>query len=269
MKLLELLMETPQEDKILIQLAKIINSSVPAPNGRSKKPVKVGSLKQFVDKLPVDARGVIGNRLNNIQLELHDNKDIHNHVMSGETNGVKYDDEKVGSLQGYWQPGDEVGTATPHGTIVLNKDNIGSQTSTSITAHELRHALDDSKSKMKTADSYGYNTPKKKEHQDGAETYLAQPAEINARFVQVLESMTRAIPIVYKLPPEKIKPRLKRALDEALVNRQIAELFPEKEKSRDYKQLVKRAMKFLEQEMAEFEKTLADQGRPKKAIGNW
>jgi hypothetical protein len=269
MRLLEILLETPQEDKIIIQLAKIVNSSLP--NTKGNKPIRVGSMQQYVDQLPVASQQIIGQRLSNVQLELHSSSDIQKYIKNAATNDAKQDfGDKV--TAGYWSPAGETGeagTESPTGKVVLNKAAIGTTQLISVLSHELRHVLDDSKSKMGAADSYRYNTPKKKEHQNSEYAYRAQPAEINARFVQAMDSLTRAIPVIYKLPPDKIKPRIKVALNQSLENNQISDLFPEKGQSRDYKQLIKRAFKFIENEMIEFEQTLSDQGRPKHATGNW
>ena len=270
MKLYELLLETPQEDKVLIQLAKVINANLPVPNSRSKKPIKVGSVQQFVDKLSSPAKVLLGDRLSNVQIELHSSKDLQDYVSAGNTNAIKQDlESKV--TQGYWAPDGEVGdrTSTPAGKIVIPKETVGTQGSASVIAHELRHVLDDSKSNMAAADSKTYNTPKKKEHRGNAHAYTAQPAEINARYIQAMDSLTRAIPIIYKLPPEKIRPRVKQAINQAFENNQISQLFPEKAQSREYKQLMKRAINFVQTEMSEHEALLASQGREKYASGNW
>lgn len=270
MKLYELLLETPQEDKVLIQLAKVINASLPVSNGRSKKPINVGTVQQFVDQLSAPSKTLLGDRLSNVRIELHSAKDLQDYVAGGNTNAVKQDlESKI--TQGYWAPDGEVGdrTSTPSGKIVIPRETVGTQGATSVIAHELRHVLDDSKSNMAAADSKTYNTPKKKEHRDNEHAYTAQPAEINARYVQAMDSLTRAIPIIYRLPAEKIRPRVKQAIDQAFENNQISQLFPEKARSKEYKQLIKRAINFVQNEMTEHEELLASQGREKYASGNW
>jgi hypothetical protein len=267
MKLFELLMETPQEDKVLIQLGRLISSQISPP--KNKNGTKVGSLQQFIEQLPDQSKKVLQNKLNDIQLELHSPEKMQKAMDVARTNASTSNELPI-SANAYWRPSGDFGDyGDPEGTIVLNSNLVGTAEAAKKLAHELRHVLDDSKSQMKGADSKRYNTPRKKEHQNDEFSYLAQPAEINARFIEAMESLSRAIPIIYKLPPEKIRPRVKQAINQALANNRISELFPEREQSKDYKRLMKRALSFAQNEMTEFEQTLADQGRPKQALGNW
>lgn len=269
MRLLELLLETPQEDKVIIQLARVINSALS--DSARKKPQ---SIQKYISMLPNNMQNEIGNYFHNVRLELKSTDQIASYINNTGSNSISQDFGN-NRIVGLWHPdggpddSSESKTNSPSGSIVLNKDDIGTTEFVSTLAHELRHALDDAKSKMGAADSKRYNTPRKKEHQDDEYGYMAQPAEINARFIQAMESLSRAIPVIYKLPPEKIKSRIKIAINQTFQNNSISDLFPEKEKSRDYKQLIKRAVKFAEGEMVEYEKVLADQGRPKQATGNW
>ncbi len=188
MRLFELLLETPQEDKVLIQLGRLISSQLVPPKGKKAK--KVGSLQQFIEQLPGQSKKILQNKLNDIQLE--------------------YKAEVPMITYAYWRPSGERGDyGNPEGTIVLDSQFCGTTEMASNIVHELRHVLDDAKSSMQTANSKRYITPRKKEHQNDEYAYMAQPAEINARFAQAMESLARAIPIIYKLPPEKIKPRIK------------------------------------------------------------
>ena len=82
-------------------------------------------------------------------------------------------------------------------------------------------------------------------------SYLSQPAEINARFVQVFNIMAKAIEVaVKKLPPEKVDAFIMKKLDEYMKHFHIAEIFPEGTKSKDYQRLMKRAMDFIQKEKA-------------------
>ncbi len=269
MRLFELLLETPQEDKVIIQLARVINSAL---SDSSKK--KPQSMQKYISMLPINMQNEIGDYFNNIRIELKSSDEISSYLNDTGSNSMSQDYGN-NRVVGLWHPdggpddSPESNTNSPSGSIILNKDSIGTTEFISTLAHELRHALDDAKSKMGAADSKRYNTPRKKAHHDDEYGYMAQPAEINARFIQAMESLSRAIPVIYKLPSEKIKPRIKQAINQAFSNNHISDLFPEKSESREYKQLIKRAVKFAEGEMAEFENTLTDQGRPKQATGNW
>jgi hypothetical protein len=87
-------------------------------------------------------------------------------------------------------------------------------------------------------------------------SYTAQPAEINARFAEVLNSLTNSLPAVAKFPDsEQTRIRAQRLLIQGLKKHQISDLFPEKEKSRDYKRLVKRGMDFITKELSHIRDT--------------
>jgi hypothetical protein len=141
-------------------------------------------------------------------------------------------------------------------TMVLNSDMLDTKPMRSIIVHELRHALDDFKSNFKANSSNKYSTPKNKLHRVSANdpkakrlAYLAEPAEINARFLQLLDRLAVVVKRGIKLGPETTRPFIINRLMELLDEFEIAELFPEKEKSKDYKRLIKRAMDFVEKEL--------------------
>jgi hypothetical protein len=139
--------------------------------------------------------------------------------------------------------------------MVLNMDYLGTNTLKSTIAHELRHALDDFKSNFQANKDGGrYSKAKNKEyHKPGAEKhmkYLAEPAEINARFVQVLHAMVPIIKRAAKLEPEKGKQLIDRSFKKLLDTYNIDTVFPEKTASKDYQRLVKRGLDFIEKEFA-------------------
>jgi hypothetical protein len=142
--------------------------------------------------------------------------------------------------------------------MVLNMDYLGTNTMKSVIAHELRHALDDYKSEFKANEPGGrYSKAKKKEHRKvtndpyvGNIAYLAEPAEINARFIQVLHAMVPIIGRAAKLEPEKGKQLINRSFQKLLDTYSIGTLFPEKTASKDYKRLLKRGVDFIEKELA-------------------
>jgi hypothetical protein len=154
-------------------------------------------------------------------------------------------------IMGLWYGGDRL-------LMVLNKDYLGTPKLKSVIVHELRHALDDFKSDFKANKLGGsYSIPKKKAYRKitndpihGNTSYLAEPAEINARFLQALDKITDQIPALAKYPQNQITIRAQRLLLRALESYQIAYLFPEKEKSKDYKQLLKRGMDYITKELA-------------------
>jgi hypothetical protein len=141
-------------------------------------------------------------------------------------------------------------------TIVFNADYLSSDFMKSTVTHELRHALDDLKSEYRVSSSSKYSTPKKKSFRKvtndphmGNLAYLAQPAEINARFTQVLDDLVGKIKRVAQLPFGEARDKLHRQLKFGFDKHNISHLFPEKEKSRDYKRLMKRAADFIDKEL--------------------
>lgn len=143
--------------------------------------------------------------------------------------------------------------------MVINKDVLGTPKLKSIIAHELRHALDDFKSNKEANKPGGrYSIPKNKSYRKvtndphlGNLAYLAEPAEINARFAQVLNRLVdqNQIAPLAKYPQDQFTIRAQRLLLRAMEAYRISDLFSEKEKSRDYKRLLKRGMDFIVKEL--------------------
>jgi hypothetical protein len=159
-------------------------------------------------------------------------------------------------------------------SVIINKDLINQHRMKTTITHELRHALDELKSGSFPGDAKGYFTPRKKEHRknDPYSTmqYRAQPAEINARFVEILDILSKRIPQWYnKLDADAIKAQLSRDFNHLLVKYEISDIFPERTQSPDYKRLVKRAYDFMQKEMDHVESELAKNGTPKKATGSF
>ena len=143
-------------------------------------------------------------------------------------------------------------------TIVLNAEFLDRQRMKTTITHELRHALDEIKSGSYPGNANRYFTPKKKEHRkdDSFSTtrYRARPAEINARFTEVLHKMVDIMPRRKSLASgQQLRDLLMNDLNHLLVKYEIADLFPEKYKSRDYKRLIKRTIDFIDRESAMYE----------------
>ena len=148
-------------------------------------------------------------------------------------------------------------------SAIFNLDYLDSDRMRTSITHELRHALDEYKSgsfppspKNKNPEKTNrYSVPKKKAHRKedpySNMQYLAQPAEINARFTEVLDTLaTGIIPRASKLQPDQVRPKVMHDLNHLLTKYEIADLFPEKTQSRDYKRLIKRAVDFIDKELA-------------------
>ncbi len=261
MRLQELL-ETTEEDRGLISLSSAISdylktvdvdSEENAPEyddeydsdfdddrGERDEPIILGKIGDLFDT-PFEV-------LNKVTLELQSGFGLK--ARDGRSN-----DGPTGSIiKGLWDGN--------NGTLVLNKDYVGTKSIKSTIAHELRHALDDYKSNGEAFKIGGrYVTPKKKEHRKptndpyfGNVAYLAEPAEINARFVQVLHDLVPVIQRSVKLPGDNGKRSIESGLNKLFQDHKIADLFPEKTKSKAYQRLVKRAHDFINKELAHVQK---------------
>jgi hypothetical protein len=248
--------ETAEEDRAIISLASVIyNKITPYIDSDGDELVRIGKISDIADT------------------PLHAVDDVSVELLGGDEfiERAKEPDEDIEMYSGkeflaFYEEDTR--------TIVLNRDFLGlHRMKTSIT-HELRHALDEIKSGSFPGNANRYFTPKKKEHRkdDPYSTlqYRARPAEINARFVEILDILSKRIPKWYdKLDAGSIKKQLSTDFKNLLNKYEIADIFPEKTQSPDYKRLVKRAYDFMQKEMAHVESELAKNGTPKKATGSF
>jgi hypothetical protein len=248
--------ETAEEDRALISLASVIHNKItPYIDSNSDELVRIGKIGDIADT------------------PLHAVDDVSVELLGGDAfiERAKEPNEDIEMYRGkeflaFYEEDTR--------TVVLNKDFLGlHRMKTSIT-HELRHALDEIKSGSFPGNANRYFTPKKKEHRkdDPYSTlqYRARPAEINARFVEILDILSKRIPKWYdKLDAGAIKQQLSTDFKNLLNKYEIADIFPEKTQSSDYKRLVKRAYDFMQKEMAHVESELVKQGTPKKATGSF
>lgn len=223
---------------------------------KSDEPIDVGTIGQLFDT-PIEI-------LNPIKIELQSDFGIRTRLKKDrEAEGIK--DPKSEGVLGLWYGGDEK-------TMVLNSDYLGTEKMITSITHELRHALDDFKSDFKAGYSTKYSTPRNKSHRKvtndpyvGSLKYLAEPAEINARFIQVLHHLVQWINRAFvKLEPDQIKPFVFDKFKKLLDYHRISDLFPEKERSKDYKRLMKRGIEFMQKEIEYQEKRTG-----KKASGTF
>jgi hypothetical protein len=186
--------------------------------------------------------------LNSVSIELQSDYGIRQRMEKGGDWDGKITSPDKKNILGLW--------CIDHKTIVLNKDYLGTKTILSTISHELRHALDDFKSDFKAnIDDRRYTTSKIKairklpDDDEGKRLkYRSQPAEINARFSQVLNDMLPVIVRAVKLTPENAENLIKNTLKNKINHYSIAEFFPHKENSREYKRFMKRAMDFVQKE---------------------
>ena len=248
MKLLELFItETTEEDRAIISLSSTVYRHLQkyADYVKSNSPntIDTGKIEDYCTT-PLDGMEDISVVL--IPGDVLREKIQKEKAESGEE--VDADDETKVTL-GQW---DATGP-----TIFLNSDYITSNSIKSTIAHELRHAMDDLKSGGKASASTKYRRPKKKQHRKkdpylGDLSYKAQPAEINARFVQVLHAIQQELEraSLKDLSPDQLRARAELTLKKSMQIHKISNLFPEKEKSPDYKRLMKRAADFIQKEIS-------------------
>lgn len=238
MRLQELfLTETTEEDRAIISLANVVYNHVKKytdyvdPN--STEPMDIGKIDDFADT-PLEGM-----------------EDIHIALQQSEALGRAVAEQNKEEYEGK----DPLGLWDSSGpTITLNADRISSERIKSTIVHELRHALDDLKSKGRAGTSAKYDTPKKKVHRKKDPyaknfPYLAKPSEINARFSQVLDGLTDSISKNSNMNPQQLWDQEMKVLKRLFIMHNISDLFPEKERSPDYKRLMKRAADFIQKEI--------------------
>jgi hypothetical protein len=241
MRLQELfLTETTVEDRLIISLSSAIYKIVSPygsidpeydnPDDEAAGLLYLGKIKDLVPRCPPEFGQI------NIQLQTSEK-------ISNRSRGSNAD-SPAREIYGVWD--------NSINGIVLNIDHISSRTMQTIISHELRHALDDIKSEYKANNSSHYSTPRNPIHRKGKDTrYLAEPAEINARFVEVMHELMGVIRRLRRTAePDQVRPRAMRELDKLLKTYDISDLFPEKTKSKSYQRLIKRSLAFIDNELS-------------------
>jgi hypothetical protein len=260
--------ETAEEDRALVSLSSAIYKKVIQHVETDDEHIELGKIGEMFDTSIV--------ALNNVSIDIQGGDSFHRRlhdIPPADILGDKIDNTAVA----FWDEDVD--------TVVLNRYYLGTERIKTTITHELRHALDSIKSDKFPGDASRYFTPKKKEHRqlyytDSGEIdksdvrnltpYRAQPAEINARFAEVLHALSDFVAKRYNtVAPHLIKRQLSQDFKKLMNKFQISYLFPEKDQSRDYKRLVKRAYDFMEKEIAHVESELAKQGSPKKATGSF
>lgn len=257
---LQELFETTEEDRALISLSSSIYEYIQRYADEDPDEDEDEYDPDF-DHIPTDMKsihvGTIGrifdtpiDHVGQITIEMQSSDGIQDRLNREEADDSDITRGPRGEILGLWYG--------HNSTIVLNKDYLGSNALKSVITHELRHALDDFKSNYEANKDGGrYSTPKNKSYRKvtndphmGNLRYLAEPAEINARFVQVLHNLVPVISRAAKLPSDQGRNLIMSSFKKAMSHHNIEHLFPEKEKSRDYKRLIKRGMDFIQKELA-------------------
>ena len=235
MRIHELIVETAEEDRAIMSLADVIYDY----------------LQQYADtELDYDETGVIhigkiGDlfdtpipSMDNIRLEISSDEAIVDLVRRLNGRATPSD-----SHLGQWDPMEKA--------ISLNADYLSTNRMRNIIAHELRHAMDDMKSLNRANQSTRYRTARNPADREDPDTaYRAEPAEINARFVEALHFISPVIPKLAHLDPAAFRTKMTAYLNRAFEVKHIADMYPEKTDSPHYKRLLQRAWDFINKELA-------------------
>ena len=222
----EFIAETAEEDRAIISLANVVWEHI-----QGLEPGSIGTIDDIVDT-PLDA-------VKDIEIYLaFDDKmaDIYN---EDEPNKSKH--VKGHLLKGIWDAKKK--------TVYLNiTDGTDIEVRRTI-AHELRHALDDIKSNNAASASYRYGE-KARDTSTKLDTYRSSKAEINARFAEVMHTVPIYVEKAKKLntpnPREYVIDKFHTMMDQ----KNIQKYFPEKYQSKEYRQSIKRALNFIDKEIA-------------------
>jgi len=234
MRIHELLVETAEEDRAIMSLADTVYDY----------------LQQYADTdLDYDETGVIhigriGDLFNTpipamdrIRLEISSDDAIVDLVRRLNGKATPAD-----SHLGQWDPMEKA--------ISLNADYLSTKRMRNTIAHELRHAMDDMKSLNRANQSTRYRTARNPADRANPDTaYRAEPAEINARFVEALHVLIPIIPKLVNLDPTAFRTKMTAYLNKAFEIKHIADLYPEKTDSPHYKRLLQRAWDFINKEL--------------------
>ncbi len=240
MKVAEILSESAKDEQrlqlIARELIQTINKDIAeemqyrvgnARNGRKPEPpiVDLGFIKELV---PPKTLGHLHNRLNRVKVRVNFGREVKNIA------GVFHSGDNL--LELFYPMNSE------------SKSNFLE----SIVVHELRHALDSSKSKRWAL----HSKPKAKE----GDPYLAAPHEINARFSQMQRELTQLIQQdMQSERPLDIKTVMGQIHD-LLQKWHIVQVFPSKNEisgstpegkpldNKNYRQILKRSIKYFDAE---------------------
>lgn len=264
------LAETTEEDRALISLSSAMYDKITSYKGTDLDSIDIGKIGDMYDT-SITA-------LNGVSLAIQGGDTFLRRLHEIPEKDILLDKHRESSAVAFWDEDAD--------TVVFNKDYLDNTRIRTTITHELRHALDSVKSGKFPNDANRYFTPKKKEHRklyynaagevDSSDARnlipsLAQPAEINARFSEVLHKLTDFVKLRYSDGPRGNKPHLLKAqltrdFNSLLNHYHIADLFPEKTQSKDYKRLVSRAYDFMQKEINHIE---SQPGATKRATGNW
>lgn len=234
MKITDLLQETSSHDRAVVSLSIAIISHLRKKYGdaQGRSVIKVGRIGDIFNT-PLSI-------LDSVSLELHNSEDINKYNPDLDT---KEDPDAI--TFGVWVPSENM--------IVMNSDYLSTNKLVTVMSHELRHALDDYISGFRAGSSKRYDMPRKKEHRkvdpyNPDTPYLAKPAEINARFLEVMHRLTSRMNQLSKRKDIDLFDSAINEFKNLLDKEQISQLFPEGTKNRNYRRLFSRGVQFIKHE---------------------
>jgi len=243
MRIHELILETPEEDRAIISLANVIYEYLQKYADTDLDydetgVIHIGRIGELFDT-PIPA-------MDRVRLEITSDEAIMD--LARRLNGKA---TPADSHFGQWDPMEKA--------ISLNADYLSSKRMRNIIAHELRHAMDDAKSLNRANQSSRYRTarsPSDRENPDSA--YRAEPAELNARFIEALHVLTPIITKLANLEPAEFRSKMTAYLNRAFEIKDIADYYPEKTASPHYKRLLQRAWAYIDKELAHAQSNTVD-----------
>jgi hypothetical protein len=243
MRIHELIVETAEEDRAIMSLADVIYDYLQ----------KYADTELDYDETGVIHIGRIGDlfdtpipAIDRIRLAISTDEAIVD--LARRLHGKATSED---SHLGEWDPGEKA--------ISLNADYLSTNRMRTIIAHELRHAMDDIKSSDRANQSTRYSTARNPADQEDPDTaYRAQPAEINARFIEALHFVAPIIPKLANLDPAAFRTKMTAYLNRAFEVKQIADIYPEKTDNPHYKRLLQRAWDFINKELAHVKSKTVD-----------
>jgi hypothetical protein len=239
MRYLEIINETTEQDRLIVNLANNLNSHVKRYEYNDEI-INQGIYLGKIQKLSTIHKGTDIEVLDPVHIEL---------VTDRYMNQIS--PSKTGNTRALWKPDLK--------TVYLNTDYIGDSMMPRLIAHELRHALDSFVSDFDPGTRY--DTPRKKEYQyygnhpvKSRLEYLARPSEINARFLEVLHLLS---PVIEKTVNSNRSDTFVYLFDKFkfyLLKKEILDLFPEGTESQDLRRLYKRGIDYIISEVERLKK---------------
>ena len=224
------LLETTDEDRALVSLSSALYPKIIASAKDNPRGLNMGRIGDVVNT-PLIA-------LNDVEIRILPRGAFHKSL------GEPYQDGK--SVRGFWDP--------EKNTVVLNMSLIDSPHLRKTITHELRHALDDYKSNHAASSSDRYNRAREVDMPGlrGDPEYASSPKEVNARY---MAGMHMALLKIARLKREgqgieDIGKQLPDVIKNSFEVNNVAAVYHEGVRSKNYRRLLSRAAQLLQTELS-------------------